>query len=364
MALPRLAVAPLTGAQTPICGIMRAGMCYRMARKSQLFLDFDAALAHLEDETAALSSAALGALSNASPREVIAFAQVWQRLPVERRRRVAEKLVALAEENIELNFDALFRHLFADEDAAVRAASIEGLWENEDAALIAPFIAFLRNDSDARVRAAAADALGRFILLAEYGRLPFVTYATRIGDALWETIHDTAEVLRVRCRAVEALAHSSDARVRDVIRAAYADDALEMRASALAAMGHSADTYWRAIAESELASPEPRLRFEAARAVGELEDRAAVPRLIELLDDPDRQVQSVAITALGQIGGKRAQTALLRLAESEDELLRDLAEDALQELEFASTAEFPLLDVDLNESRTRSNRYEDEDNLP
>jgi HEAT repeat protein len=314
-------------------------------------------LAHLQDEAAALSPAALSALSGASPSDLATFRQVLSRLPVSRRRRASQMLIELAEENLELDFNALFRSLLDDGDAEVRAYGIAGLWEDEDPALAKMFVGFLRDDPDAGVRAEAANALGRFVLLAEYGRIKS-TQAELICDALLAVFRDTAEDIGVRCRAVESLAYSSQPVVHEVITTAYADDDARMCASAVLAMGRSADAYWCHRVEDELESPEPRMRFEAARAAGELEDRAAVPRLIELLDDADREVASAAITALGQIGGKSAQRALTRAAASDDEMLSALADEALQELEFAGDADLMLMNV---EDETLETAGEDEE---
>lgn len=316
-----------------------------MARRKPLVWNFDDALTHLQD-AAAPRADALRALSGATKAEAATFARAWAALPVARRRRIARALIELAEENFELDFNALFRHLIRDPDAHVRASGIEGLWEDEDAALVEPFIALLRDDPAAEVRAAAADALGRFLLLAEYGRLARISPAL-IGAVLLATTRQPGEDLSVRCRAIEALGYWSDEQVRDVLERAFDDVAPEMRASALAAMGHSADAYWREVVANELQSPDARMRFEAARATGELENRDAVEALIELLDDPDREVQSAAITALGQVGGKLALRALQGAVESEDEVLSALAEEALQELHFNSDAdEFLLFDLD------------------
>ena len=319
-----------------------------MARRKRVVWSFQDALKHLHDDHTALSAEALSALSSADKTQIAAFARTWGALPVERRRRAAQRMVELAEQNIELDFNALFRHLLGDDDAPVRANGIEGLWEDEDAALVKPFAAFLRNDPDAGVRAATADALGRFLLLAEYGRLAN-GQAETIGEALLAATHNLGEDLAVRCRAIEALGYWSDDVVREVITTAYDDAAPEMRASAIAAMGHSADKYWREITANELQSPDARLRFEAARATGELENRDATAALIELLDDPDREAQSAAITALGQVGGKLAKRALTLAAASDDEMLSALADEALQELEFGDNAEFRLFDMTTDE---------------
>lgn len=319
-----------------------------MPPKSKFFYDFDSALKHLAGETR-LASSALNALSSATRRNLAAFAPAWVVLPAERRRSVVKMMVELAEANVELDYNLLFRYLLDDEDPQVRASAIEGLWEDEDAALVKPFVGFLRSDPDARVRAAAADSLGRFMLLAEYGRLPESPHANLIYEALLATIQSAAEELNVRRRAVEALAYSSRDQVRDVIAAAYADEDAQMRASAVAAMGRSADPYWRKIAAEELDSLDPRMRFEAVRAMGELENRGAVPRVIELLDDPDREVQMAAITALGQIGGSAAKEALANAAESDDEVLHELADEALQELRFSGDPNLLLFDLDVDE---------------
>ncbi len=315
-----------------------------MPRKKQAIVSFNSALKHLQDENTLLSASAIGALSGAGKQDLAAFAKVWADLNPERRRRAAQMMVELAEGNFELDFNLLYRHFLNDEDAQVRTAGIEGLWEDEDPALVKPMIGFLRSDPDASVRAAAADSLGRFMLLAEYGRLP-ENQAELIGEALLATTRSASEELSVRCRAVEALAYWSNDIVREVIELAYEDDTSEMRASAVAAMGHTADTYWRKIAEGELESPDTRMRFEAARTSGELENREAAPRLIELLGDPDREVQSAAITALGQIGGKMAKQALTQAAESDDEVLSALASEALEEVDFASNSDLLLFDL-------------------
>ncbi len=302
-------------------------------------------LQQLHDERAALTPRLLSRLSSLPQTDLAAFAETWVATHAERRRDIARRMVDLAEEDYKLDFDVLFRYMFNDDDATVRAAGIEGLWESEDATLVKPLVGFLRSDPDAMVRAAAADALGRFVLLGEYGRLP-ERYVDLICEALLATTRSISEDIDVRCRAVEAIAYWSNDIVREVIDRAYEDDVLEMRASAVAAMGHTADTFWREITEAELESPDAQMRFQAARATGELENRQATSRLIELLDDESREVQGAAIVALGQVGGAAAKNALTQAAQSDDEILRVLASEALEELTFASDADFLLLDLD------------------
>lgn len=302
-------------------------------------------LAQLRDEKHKLTSTAIAVLSSPTKSDLAAFAQTWNDLSVARRREIAHRMIDLAENDFKLDFDLLFRHLFNDDDAEVRAAGIEGLWESEDSALVKPLIGFLRSDPTANVRAVAADALGRFVLLGEYERLDN-SLREMIGEALLATMRSDIEDLDVRCRAIEAIAYWSNDIVREVIEIAYEDDTPEMRASAIAAMGHTADSSWREIVESELESLDPQIRFQAARATGELENRSATARLIQLLEDDDREVQGAAIVALGQVGGKAAREALTQAAQSDDEVLRDLAEEALEELQFADDSDLLLLDIE------------------
>ncbi len=314
--------------------------------EKMLDADFKSALTYLAGEQVSLSPTLLFAFSDMTRSELHEFAAVWQTLAYEKRRRVAQAMTELAEERIEADFTRIFRYLLDDEDAPVRVQAINGLWEDEDPALVRLFIGALRSDPDAHVRAAAAEGLGRFLLLSETKRIPAAD-GDEIQAALLAAIRNTTEDRLVHRRAMEAIAFVGDETVRDIITLAYADDDAKMRASAIFAMGRSADPYWKRTVAQELYSTDPQMRFEAARAVGELEFKAAVPRLIDLLDDADREVQTAAITSLGQIGGKDARRALVAVIEGDDEVARELAQDALDELEFASGSDMLLVDIGL-----------------
>jgi len=257
--------------------------------------------------------------------------------------------VELAELSFEVNFDPIFLVAMGDEDSEVRASAVDGLWEYEDQALIGPLVHLLRVDAVPRVRAAAAMALGRFVLLGELEKIDRAP-AMLAEEALLETLRDAEEDLEVRRRAVEAIAYSGEAGVRDIIEAAYYDEDEKMQASALFAMGRSADAYWRRLLIKELDNPNPELRFEAARACGELEAQLAVSQLIRMsIDDPDREVQQAAVWALGRIGGRAAREALETLYESDDEVLSQAAADALDEIDLlGESVGIPLFE-DLDE---------------
>ena len=121
-------------------------------------------------------------------------------------RDISRKLVDLAKDSIEMDFNIFIRYLLEDEDASVRVNAIDGLWEDEDRTLIPPLVGFLRCDPDARVRAAAAQNLRRFVLLREYGRITD-SDASLINDALLTTIRSANEPLELRACALESLAY-------------------------------------------------------------------------------------------------------------------------------------------------------------
>ncbi len=258
---------------------------------------------------------------------------VWPGLPVELRRRLITCLVEMAEADFELNFGEVFRMGLEDEDAEVRTASIEGLWEDEDVRLVPLLVTRLQDDESASVRAAAAQSLGRFILLGELNKIHPEPHHMAY-QAVLATCQDEHEDIEVQRRALESLAYADNETVIQLIHKAYASPHEKMRVSAVFAMGRSANPYWSRHVRQELFSPNPEMRYEAARACGELQLREAVAELEELADDVDAEVQDAALWALGQIGGDRARSILERYCLADNEATRSAAEAALDELEF------------------------------
>ncbi len=312
-------------------------------------MKYEEVLRHIGNSEERLRIRYLYALSDITKEQLGLLRATWATIATERRRLIIRQLAEITEQSFEVNFDPIFLLAMEDEDSQVRAAAIEGLWENENRALIAPLIRMMQSDEAEIVRAAAAAALGRFVLLAELEKLDSAT-GVRIEEALRATIANPAETVEVRRRAIESIAYSSKAGVRKIIREAYDSEDEKMQSSALFAMGRSADPYWRHVLLNELESHNPELRYEAARACGELELASAVPRLAELaLHDPDREVQQVAVWALGNIGGKEARRILEMCYGSDDEVLRDAAADALDEMDVWDGIMFSIPLEDLNE---------------
>ncbi len=271
----------------------------------------------------------LYALSEMTQEQMAMFQDEWLAMDRERRRVVMHKLVELTEASFEVNFDPIFLLAMGDEDSEVRAAAIGGLWEYAGQSLIAPLVHLLHADEAAIVRAAAATALGQYVLLGELEAMDRAS-SKMAEEALCKTIGQEDETLEVRCRAVESIAYSGESDVHHIIQEAYHSDDETMQASSLCAMGRSADPGWGQALSMELDNANPELRFEAARACGELQLTRVVPQLGHLVfNDPDREVQQAAVWALGRIGGKNARDILETCHDSEDEVLVTSAADAL-----------------------------------
>jgi HEAT repeat protein len=292
-----------------------------------------------------LHSSSLYIFSNLKQEALVSFKSIWPTIPVQRRRDIMHELVEISEVNFEVYFDPVFLLALGDEDAEVRTAAINGLWEHEDPQLIGPLVHLLRTDETVGVRAAAATALGHFVYLGAVEEID--QHQTLLAEeALLDTIHQGKEDVEVRRRAVESIAFSSEPAVAQIIENAYYDENEKMQVSAIFAMGRSADSHWRPQVIVELDNENSEIRYEAARACGELEASEAVAKLVELIDeDPDLQVQEMAIWALGRIGGQAASEALEICLESEVEVISLAAEEALDELNLFSDS-FDLLDFD------------------
>lgn len=297
----------------------------------------------IQDGVAPMSATLLAQLSDLGPEDTQAVVDALRQVSFERRRMLVQRLIDLAEENVDLNFDYIFRRCINDEDGEVRTTAILGLWECEERSLIEPLVRLLKRDPEEQVRAAAAQSLGRFALLSELGKL-LERDAKKIEEALLRTIdEDNEPSTEVRRRAVEALGPINSTRVRDIVREAYESANDKMRASALYAMGRNGDPMWIPYILDEMESSASELRYEAAVAAGQLGDESMVPAMAHLVNDPDPEVQTAAVGALGQVGSASAVRVLRRLLHAPDERLQELARDAIEGVEAEEPAGPDLL---------------------
>lgn len=289
-------------------------------------------LTELADNSKPLGAGKLGYLSGLSREETQLLDQHWPNIELSRRRQVMQKLVELAEDNADLDFNAIFRRCLQDEAPDIRVMAIEGLWECEGRWLMVVLERLVTSDPAEEVRAAAAVALGRFTLLGELGKLR-PEEVRRLEEVLFGSIESSNESLQVRRRALEAVGHLNRERVTAAVELAYASPERLMRVSSLQAMGRNGDGRWLTTLVRELENDDPEMRYEAAHACGEMADSRAAPYLVPLIDDPDPEVQLAAVDALGKVGGSLARRVLRQRLHDPDERLRRSVEDALDELE-------------------------------
>ena len=290
----------------------------------------------------------LAALANVPAAERDQLRSLWPTVPVAMRRAALAALIDASAEDIPLDLRDLLRLALDDADAEVRHLGVTGLFDDAVPEYLGRLAQMVRNDADAGVRAAAAGALGNYVLAGELDELD-PALAMRAEEALMAALADANEVLEVQRRALESIAFSGEVGVRQLIEDAYYSAHEDMRLSALTAMGRSADIRWRNLARAELSNPSPAVRAEAAYAVGELEATAALPELLELAEDEDATVRLAAICALGHLGGREARALLQRISGSADSVEAAAADDALEEMAFYAGAEAqtaPLFDAD------------------
>jgi HEAT repeat protein len=279
-------------------------------------------------------TASLTFLSDLSSEDRDTFRRLWPKLPATRRMQIVEKLVTMAEDNIDLYFRRVYLVALEDEDADVRLAAIEGLFEDNSKLTLGMLIDILAGDPDDAVREAAASSLGRFTYLAQCDKLG--NDAEKLRAVLVHAAGDPKEDSDVRRRAVESLGYlNGDAEVQQIISDTYRRGGRQAE-SAVFAMGRNMDPRWEQTILNELDSDLPAMRFEAARAAGETVLEDALPFLVRLVDDPDSEVRLAAVWALGQVGGRPAAEALARVLKSENPALREAAEEALQEVAFSA----------------------------
>lgn len=295
-------------------------------------LSVEEIIADLGDRAKPLLASRLVGLSNLSSDELKLLPGVWAAIEPKRRRQIIYRLVELAENNFELNFDDIFRYCLKDEDSEVRCKAIEGLWESEEPSLVNPLIELLEQDRSADVQAMAASALGNFALLAEQAKLR-PCHKARISQTLFPIIEDQSRTIEVRRRALEAVSPLSLPEVSKAIRQAYHGHNHELKVSAIYAMGRNCDPTWLPILLEELANADAEIRYEAVIACGELGREEAVAAATRLVRDPDTDVQLAAIQALGKIGGSEAKNNLEECQHNSSQAIRDAAREALAELE-------------------------------
>lgn len=288
-------------------------------------------IADIFDSNRPLVSSKLVYLSDIGKEEMEFLRSTLAKANVERRHQFITQLVHLSDSDLKLDFSNIFVSCLYDSDEAVRIQAVAGLEAEENYLVIAPLVRVLKEDTSAEVRAAAGEALGKFALSGELGKLS-TDCTDKIYMALVEVLDDETEPVEVKRRALEAIAPMSLPRVKEFIEEAYHSTDAKLKASAIYAMGRNCDPEWLEILLAELSSREAEMRYEAANACGELGAEEAVSHLGRLVGDKDAQVQEAAIKALGEVGGEEARQILNKLKRSTQPRIHQAAMAALEEL--------------------------------
>lgn len=281
-------------------------------------------------------------LSDLSREQLQELKKTWSGLPDPERMNLLATLRREAEEDMLVDFDAIYRLAQEDPNADVRRLAIGASVDDESPDLLLKLLDLCLHDPDEMVRSAAAERLGGFALKAELRDLSEED-AREIQRVLLDRAQSETESISVRAAALVSVGYFSTEEVRAEIRRAITRSGL--RLPAIQAMGRNIDPAWTATLTEQMGSEDATVRREAARAAADYED--AVGALADLVDDPDTSVRLAAISSLGQIGGAEARDALIYCYESSDPVIREAAAEALAEI---AAAEDPLGTVGPEES--------------
>jgi HEAT repeat protein len=297
-------------------------------------MSFDSTIDDLADPAKRITSEQLTSLSSLDESERRRLAELWPQLEDSRRLNVITAMSDIAQDNVELNFDAVYKLALTDADYEVRGAGLRGLFEYEGRDLIRTLINLLREDEDPGVRREAAIALGRYAMAGELGHLGD-SDTDDVREALIESVEDEMEDEVVRASAIEAVGVLSGEDTENLIESIFREESMWLKVGAVDAMGRSANEVWLPTVIDELASEAPEMRHAAAFAAGEIGAEDAIQPLRKLaITDPDREVQLAAIRGLGEIGGATAVVALKSILYEGDDDLREAVEEAISEAEF------------------------------
>ena len=301
-----------------------------MSTDDEKSLSFATLLTEFKESEAPVRGALIYFLSEPASADFEGLKAVWESLAVEKRQVLMSCLLETSESSFDVDFSDVALFALEDTDDLVRKIAVETLWTNEEPETMRSLIWLVENDESPSVRAAAAEALGQFVLNGELGELEELI-ANEAEEFLITILVSGSEPLEVQRRALESLAYSSRDEVAKQIRRAHSSDIIEMQASAIFAMGRSADNIWDEDVLAALGEDlEAPLLYEAAKAAGELLLRSSIDRLIDLMLTDDREIRDAAIWSLGEIGGRTAQNALTNLVKTtEDEDLIEALEDAI-----------------------------------
>lgn len=169
---------------------------------------------------------------------------------------------------------------------------------------------------DPRVRAQAADALGR---VDDGERMMALAPLTRAADDAHPSVRYAALLSLGELSAAESVA---------TVIAHLGDEIPLCREAATIALGQlgpsGGDSAWQALTQA-LASREPEVRFQAIASLAELDAARAAPLVAPLLTDSDGKIRAQVAAALGDAGDRAYADRLAALLDDADEVRHEAA---------------------------------------
>lgn len=297
------------------------------------YASFEEALEAIQEDS--LEPVVLTGFSDITRKQIHELRRVWIGIGEEEARgTIADHVVALALDDVRLDFMRFFRVLLDDPSPRVRQIAAAGLEPYDDPALIEPLVQVAQGDPSEDVRLAAIETLGSFAMLAEFEMLERKDQMG-LRKALMGLATDDSLDGKLRAAAlVSAASDSETPRVREVIAGHYQAGDSDLRLGALRAMGRAYAPEWLAILEGALRSSDPDERQAAVQSLSQYGDESVVPMLtLVAREDLEMPVRLEAIAALGTQGGRAALHSLNTLREyvSDDEI--EAVDAAIAEVE-------------------------------
>ena len=269
--------------------------------------------------------------------------KIWPEVALERKISLLAVLEDMLEADTMLSCDGLAKFALNDDFPEVRRGAISLLSECDDPKLATLFGEMLENDESELVQIAAAEALGKFVLLGELEEIPHNATERTIKSLTLKLNSKPSNELHQEL--LKSLAYSSHPEIAPMIEAAFMNPDPSWQLAAIISMGRSADDRWEKSILQMIQSEDPDFKKEAAKAAGELELSSAREILFQMLEDEvdDVELRLNVIWALSKIGGDNVKSVLQHILDNTaDEEETEVIELALAELGFSS--ELPDLD--------------------
>jgi HEAT repeat protein len=291
-------------------------------------------LAHLDDPSWRVRTAAADRLAQGEPAEIVPFliAALVAAGTAGGRNGAAASLVQIGAPAVPALVAAL-----AHQDRELRAAAVDTLGQLGDRRAVASLAGRLRDD-DANLRAAAAEALGKLggaeavTALERAIASPDPTVRHAAAGALAHLraplpagmLRELARDPTLRRAALRLAGASDDPAALRILTAGLAETSRTLRQAALAGLGHQR---LRREAPPRVAAALPGAVAAAVAGLPTLSDAAAAA-----LADEDVEVRAGAVAVLQGAGAGAVAHAGALAAAAEDELLRPLVAEALRAL--------------------------------